>query len=305
MNFSDSQCFLCGEALAYSGSREHVFPRWLLARFNLWDQLVTLLNQTQIAYRDLTIPCYTRCNSEHLARLEQVIEGACTRGPGHVASLDRLQLYQWAGKIFYGLLFRELSLDRDRSDPDGGGITSPDMMQDFGTLHGFLQSISRPMEFSNFFPGTVLVLGIEKAPGIAEFDYSDNFITMTFCMRMGSVGLISCLIDDEVILRSLSDIFQAVEGARLHPIQYDELCAIVFYKASTLARAGGYVIATPPAGPSTVYKLPGFSLMPVFGEWENQTSACFLAQFWAKWGVSYDEIYSPPDSIRSYLAGYL
>jgi hypothetical protein len=62
-------------------------------------------------------------------------------------------------------------------------------------------------------------------------------------------------------------------------------------------RSGKYVSITPPGEQSTVVKVPGFSLVPVFEEWENKVFARFLEDFWAKWGITYDEIYFPPDSI--------
>ena len=305
MEFSDTQCFLCGQALKETNSREHVFPKWLLSRFNLWDQMVTLLNRTQIPYRYLTIPCCPTCNNEHLARLEQAVESTFRKGPKHLSAIDKLLLYQWTGKIFYGLLFRELSLDLDRARPEFGVITSPDLMEDYRALHGFLQSIRIPIQFGNFFPGSVFVLEIETVPDVGDFDYSDSFIGMTFCIRMGNVGLIACLKDDGLIHDSLSDLYQSLEGVRLHPIQFDELCAIIFYKAYSMARSGKYVSITPPGEQSTVVKVPGFSLVPVFEEWDNKIFARFLEEFWAKWGITYDEIYFPPDSIRSYLSDYL
>ncbi|MBC7878288.1 MAG: hypothetical protein H7Y59_14050 [Anaerolineales bacterium] len=50
-----------------------------------------------------------------------------------------------------------------------------------------------------------------------------------------------------------------------------------------------------------VIKLPGFSLAPVFDEWDNQVFARFLERFWSKWGLTYEEIFTPPNSFRSYL----
>jgi hypothetical protein len=305
MDFSDSQCFLCGQALEQANSIEHIFPKWLLSHFNLWDQMVSLPNQTQIPYRYLTIPCCTTCNNEHLARLEHAVGSAFRMGPGHVAAIDKTILYQWTGKIFYGLLYRELSLALDRSRPELGTITSPELIGDYRTLHNFLQSIRTPVQFEDFFPGSVFALEIETIPGVGNFDYSDNFVGMTFCMRIGNVGLITCLKDDELIHNSLSDLYQALDGVRLHPIQFDELCAIVFYKAYSMNRSGSYAFIAQPRQKSSVYRVPGFSLVPVFGEWDNRVFARFLEAFWAKWGINYDEIYFPPDTIRSYLSDYL
>ena len=267
--------------------------------------MVTLPNRTQIPYRHLTIPCCTTCNNEHLARLEQAVGSAFRKGPRYLAAIEKLLLYQWTGKIFYGLLYRELSLALDRARPELGAITSPDLIEGYRTLHGFLQSIRTPIQFDSFFPGSVLTLEIEPIPGVGDFDYSDNSVGMTFCIRMGNVGLITCLKDNELIHDSLSDLYQALAGVRLHPIQFDELCAIVFYRAYSMDHSGGYASITQSGQQSSVFKVPGFSLVPVFGEWDNKVFARFLEAFWAKWGITYDEIYFPPDTIRSYLSDYM
>jgi hypothetical protein len=305
MDFSDAHCFLCGQVLDDAKSREHVFPKWLLSRFNLWDQTILLLNRTRIPYRYLTIPCCSTCNNEHLSQMEQAVESAFTKGPEHFRQLDKLLLYQWTGKIFYGLFYRELSLDLDRASPELGSITTPELMEDYRTLHGFLQSRRTPIKFDNFFPGSIFVLGVETIPNVGNFDYSDNFIGMTFCIRMGNIGVITCLKDDELILEELTELYQKLQGVKLHPMQFDELCAVIFYKAYSMARSGKYVSITPSGEQSIVVKVPGFSLVPFFEDWDNEVYAHFLEQFWTKWGIAYDQIFVPPDSIRTCLSDYL
>ncbi len=305
MIFSDTHCFLCGQLLNDTRSREHVFPKWLLSRFSLWDQTVSLLNHTQIPYRYLTIPCCATCNNEHLSQMEQAVELSFREGPRHFRQLGKLLMYQWTGKIFYGLLHRELSLDLDRASSELGSITTPELMEDYRTLHGFLQSRRVPIKFENFFPGSIFVFEVEMIPNAGDFDYSDNPIAMTFCIRMGNIGVITCLKDDELILKGLTELYQKLQGVRLHPMQFDELCAVVFYKAYSMARPGKYVSITPPGEQSTVLKVPGLSLVPFFEDWDNVVYASFLEQFWSKWGITYGQIFAPPDSIQTSLSDYL
>jgi hypothetical protein len=127
---------------------------------------------------------------------------------------------------------------------------------------------------------------------------------MAFCIRMGNVGIIACLKDDEQVFGIMAETYQALMNVKLHPIQYDELCAIVFYKAFTLVRDGRYISLTTPENKTTVVKLPGFSPVPVFEDWNYEIFAHFLEEFWSKWGVSFDEIFVPPNSIRTYLGDY-
>ena len=55
MRFDNTQCFLCGEELDNGeDTKEHVIPKWLLHKFDLWDKTLVLLNRTRISYRYLT-----------------------------------------------------------------------------------------------------------------------------------------------------------------------------------------------------------------------------------------------------------
>jgi hypothetical protein len=96
---SEDACFLCGST---SGevTQEHVFPKWLQRRFNLWTQRIGLLNDSLIQYRQLTIPCCSRCNNEDLSRLEVGVAAAVDGGYGHASELDPHLLYLWAGNCF-------------------------------------------------------------------------------------------------------------------------------------------------------------------------------------------------------------
>ncbi|MBC7878287.1 MAG: hypothetical protein H7Y59_14045 [Anaerolineales bacterium] len=229
-DFSENKCFLCGKLLQEStNSKEHVFPKWLLRRYNLWDKTITLLNGTSISYRYLTIPCCSKCNNEYLSRLESKIELAVNQGLSHITQVEKIHLYQWIGKIFFGLLFRELTLSIDRSKPELGAITTPEFLQEYRALHSFIQSIKTPIEFREFFPGSLFIFEVDTIPEIEEFDYSDNFTGMSFFIRMGNIGIIACLKDDEQVLEMHSELYQAMKKIKLHPIQFDELCAIIFY----------------------------------------------------------------------------
>ena len=110
-SFAEDKCFLCGTQLTSDNrSDEHVIPKWVQHEFALWNQNLTLLNQTPIPYRQLTIPCCAPCNNEHLNRIEVAVSTAWREGFDSFASLNRDVLFLWLAKIVYGLLVRELFL---------------------------------------------------------------------------------------------------------------------------------------------------------------------------------------------------
>jgi len=106
--FGREFCFLCSAGLpADRNTDEHVIPKWVQERYKLWNQKLTLLNNTTIPYRQLTIPCCKTCNNVHLGKIELEMQKACVAGAEAVRALPIETLFIWAGKILYGLLYRE------------------------------------------------------------------------------------------------------------------------------------------------------------------------------------------------------
>ncbi|MFA5667537.1 MAG: hypothetical protein WC944_11170, partial [Candidatus Cloacimonadaceae bacterium] len=94
-----------------NSSDEHVYPRWLQKEFNLWDQHLTLLNGTDIVYRNLKIPCCLKCNNDYLnKRIEKRIEEAVKGGYEKFKELDESIIFKWLNKIAYGTLLLLLPL---------------------------------------------------------------------------------------------------------------------------------------------------------------------------------------------------
>ena len=157
MSFTDDRCFLCGKKLK-TKTVEHIFPKWLLNEYNLWNQNIILLNDTKINYRQLTIPCCKECNNVYLSKVENQIRKGYFKGFNDFLKMDKLLVYQWIGKIFYGLLFRELSLSLKRTDPEKGSITNPDLLKDFKTFYFFYNLSGLPLSLLTLSPGQFLYL---------------------------------------------------------------------------------------------------------------------------------------------------
>ena len=156
---TDDSCFLCGSQ-AESITQEHVFPKWLQHLYALWNQRIGLLNDTLIQYRSLRIPCCSTCNQGNLSRLESVISSAVASGYEACIALDERLLYLWAGKIYYGMLRKEIDLLRYRAHPDEGSIIPAETLKSFSNLHLFLQGIRGEHEFSANPPYSVLVCNL-------------------------------------------------------------------------------------------------------------------------------------------------
>lgn len=305
MTFTNEHCFLCGVSLADQASAEHVFPKWLLNRYNLWNERIALLNGTDLPYRQMTIPCCVPCNNNYLSSLERAIENAISEDYNGVAKLEEIKIFQWISKIFYGILFRELSLLADRRDPLAGFITTPEALERYKFLHIFLQSIRIPTTFVGDTPWSIFVVETHSYDQKLDFDYHDNIQFLTFSIRMGAVGIIACLQDNGSQKDMFDDYFNKFKDMKLHPIQFDELYAKVTYKASLMNRNPSYIINFPSRETEeiTVITMPimGMSSKPLYEDWEQRDYAYFLEHYWSKGGLTFDMIFTEPNRVLTYL----
>jgi len=302
MTFTYDRCFLCGKDVSATHSQEHVFPKWLQHKYNLWDKPITLLNKTPIAYRNLKIPCCSPCNTDLLSQLETEICLYHDKGYPELASADKLRLFQWTGKIFYGLLFKELSLDIDRAEPSSGKIITPDILEEFRTLHLFLQSLRVPYKFVNFRPASVFVFKVRPLNDNDGFDYHDFPLAMTFSIRIGEIGIISVMCDNGLHEQAFSEYFRKFDDVALIPLQFDELVAMVLYKASLLDRVPKYISLYPDDGErvQTAW-VPGYSTKPWFKPWDNRAYAKVLEILLGKYGYTFDVLFREPDMFMSFI----
>ncbi len=243
-NLDGKCCFLCGEQLTDANrSDEHVFPKWLQRRVGLRDQTLTLPNGTPIPYRKLVIPCCSDCNNGCLSALENEIGAAFEKGYDAVRNLSPIRLFQWCGKIWYGLLFKGLSLLVDRQDASVGTIMEPGGFgKAFHTHHIFLQSIRLPMHFDGFEPASVFVMKTHRYDEPRKnFDYIDNsfvrdgdeFTRAPFvAIRCEGVG-IACVFEDlGMTEKYVAGNLNYDEGQTLHPLQFIEVASALAYHHS-------------------------------------------------------------------------
>lgn len=299
-SFGRFRCFLCGRRLGTANrADEHVFPKWLLHRYNLWNSQLGLINGTGIPYRKLTIPCCNTCNNDHLGALETRVEQAVAQGPDAVRALPLHDISAWLGKIMYGVLYKEGFLKRHRSRARSGPIVSREVLDSYSMHHYLLQSVRVPMEFNPRFPGSVQVFRVQ-APQKAEFqfDYRDDTTALAVSIRLGDVGLLAAL-QDGGAQEGFTDHFDRYRAVNLHPLQFLELSAQFLYKARLQLRIPKFILHD--AGDRImVHQLPlaGFSLAPIFETWDHETYARILS---AHTGFPFERLYHPSGRVVSWL----
>jgi hypothetical protein len=300
-NFSNRTCFLSGQALSSEEEKIQVFPAWLMSSYNLADQPFKLLDESIATYKDLKIPCAAEINEKYLEPLEAEIAAAFAIGFDGVNSLDQLKLFQWAGKLLYGIIFNEMQAGIKQQHAQGLEFNiSQSLIHKFSNLHLMLQSINQPVVFEDFQPFSLFLFRVNNEDEL--FGYRDEINTLTFSLRIKDFGLIICLQDNGANRVYHKEILQKIEGQTLHPIQFEELNARLFYSAYLFNRLPEYNIL--PAGEETFIEamaLRGMSSKPLFDFWQNKTYGQVLENFWKKWGFLLLEIIKDPENPMSYL----
>jgi hypothetical protein len=295
-------CFLCGRRLSKGNrSDEHVFPRWLQRRYDLWDKQLTLLNGTTITYRNLTIPCCRTCNSRHLAPIERIVKRAVEKGPSAVRRLSKRTLFLWLSKILYGILFKEGLLRGDRRRPRAGRLVSRRYLKAIQIHHQFLQGSRIPIKFIDCFPASIFVYRLQRPPsGAYEFNFRDLPVALCVALQMGTVGIVAALHDARTQERAYGSLLRQYERFALHPVQFLELIAAIFYRTTLLNRIPKYIVIES-VDALNVFQLPlrGFSLRPIYDDWENAAYAQHLS---FHTGLPMEQVFRPP-MVATYVHG--
>ncbi|MEU6482347.1 hypothetical protein ABZ858_36905 [Streptomyces sp. NPDC047017] len=242
---TQDRCFLCGAGLARRRTDEHVFPQWLLRRCDLWNEKITLLNGTLMPYKQMKIPCCSTCNNEHLSRIEQAVGDAFAEGPEAVAALDATTLFLWMGKIYYGLMFRELSLLADRRAPQGGSIVSPEFLTTFRMHHLLLQAARGAVRWQkDQHPASVFVFQAQEPTDPRHrFDYVDIINFPFFAIRVGATAVVAVLQDWGALAQAVTlPAFEAARQLVLHPQQFREVAALAAYMTTLFNRVPKHLL---------------------------------------------------------------
>lgn len=215
-------------------------------------------------------------------------------------TIDRDRLALWLCKLYFGLLWRELSLAFDRRDPAAGPLVEPAMLEEFRIVRGLFRGLVEPRAFvGNMRPWSVFMVRVQAIGDVRhDFDYADGFARV-IAMRMGDVGVIACLEDNGLQHRTYSEYFESFAGHSLHPAQFMELYARTAYNQMRLERRTTFLTVAPNdgEGPTFIAPLPpevGFSTAPVLREPDVREWTHALAVAWHRYGMAEEDIpYGP------------
>lgn len=276
-NFSKDECFLCCPELNNSNSTvEHVIPKWLQKKYNLWDQKITLINGSNLFYRNLTIPCCFNCNNKFLQPLENRIKKALELGIEELKKVSEVDLFLWLSKIYFGIIYKELFLKSNIKDPNSSTIVSPEKIDSLFMHYLFLQKIHLDVGYRNFFPASIYFFETQESE-LDKWDLIDNHNSLFISLRMGNIGIIAALQDcgkTKTIAKHLDKYKKIV----LHPFQFRELSGKILYKLMLEKDISKFYFGENIVTRKIeISKIGGPYNTSLFNEWDNEEYSALLS----------------------------
>jgi hypothetical protein len=301
LNFSKQSCFLSGEKLQSTEEEIHVFPLWLMQEYELQDKPFKLLDESMSTYSHMKLPCSGNVYDQAIEPLEEEIRIAFLSGYDSVKELPELKLFQWIGKMVYGILFNEIRIGIIQQKAKGEEfIFSQSLVHKFGNLHLMLQTLTQNIEFEGNLPWSIRIFKIDAKQDL--FNYRDEINTLTYSLAMKDFGIIACLQDNGTNAIYHKDILAKINNKPLHPAQFEEVCARFFYSNYLFNRLPEYTIMpTEDAIFIEAMPLRSMSNKPLFDIWQNKIFAQVLENFWKPWGILLFEILKDPENPMSHL----
>lgn len=193
-------CFICGASPDNTEfNNEHVIPRWILRRYDLFDRNMTLPNGTEILYGQNTVPCCQACNTLLGRELEEPMRALISSG--FSAMFDQLPnsislIFRWLCLIVFKTHYRDrlLRMNQDRRAPDAciGDIYD---WADLHHIHAVARSIYTGCHIEPEVIGSIHIFeaqhnGLEEA-----FDFADLYPSQTVLVKLGNIAIVSVLND--------------------------------------------------------------------------------------------------------------
>lgn len=190
-----SCCFICGAAPnTRPFNDEHVFPKWLLQRYDLFTRTITLPNGRPVRYDRHTVPCCEECNTLMGKEIEQPISAALDGSPdsvqNFVASGRGLHLFVWMGLIYLKLHLKNKTHRKVLDTRVNAGMIADDY--DWYLLH-HLHTVIRcfyiPTIIEPEVIGSLMVYPVRTEGSLDEFDFGDLHAAQTMMLRLGRTAI--------------------------------------------------------------------------------------------------------------------
>jgi hypothetical protein len=224
-------CFVCGiERSKATFNDEHIIPRWVLKRYDLFDKYITLPNGKTFRYGKYKIACCKSCNSFLGDNLEKkVSEGFSGSYYDAVNFLnDNHELvFTWICLLYIKTHLRDRTFKYDfKSDKKIGDDYD---WEGLHHIHCIARSIYTNVSIENSVYGSMFIFPCSELCEGEMYDYIDLYGTGTVLIRLGDFFIICVLNDSKMVSHLVQNRTKRITG-KLNIIQMRELYARVTYE---------------------------------------------------------------------------
>ncbi|WP_194863155.1 hypothetical protein [Myxococcus sp. AB036A] len=235
-------CFICGTSRnsGQAFNDEHILPRWLLRKFDLFRSTITLPNNTKLTYGQYTLPCCASCNSQMGQTFENPIQELCEGGLERVGQFIKQNgtalFFRWLSLIFLKTHLKDNTLyqTRDRRSGDLRRIADAYGHADLHHIHAVARSFHTKSILDESAFGSLLFLPAKQVSGIIQpFDFADLYASKSLLLRINDFCLIAVFDDSCGALSLFMNELERIR-APLSPAQLREIFAHISFISANL-----------------------------------------------------------------------
>lgn len=247
-----THCPLCGRKFGrVAKTDEHIFPGWLQRLHDLRDRRLNLPNFVGKTYKSVRIEICEKCNGERFGQLESELSKVI-RAENPFNELQKVgaeRIAAWMGKILWLLARKGYAYPDHRtlSDSLSENIVPGRLMPGLTFLGMYERTFSMRKRMQSCFlndppvpkiyyqaPFSLYIVELDTRDQRLEgFDFVDDLSALGVAIRSGSVGLI-CLFDGGIHRHCRQQRYSHILSEKLHPVQFGELAARIFYDDNVL-----------------------------------------------------------------------
>jgi hypothetical protein len=297
LDFSFNKCFITGLPLSEPKQEINIFPEWLLQRYQLKDKLFKLLEGTMLPYQELKVPCSPDVLNNAILPLEERVQQAFTEGYDAVKALPEEVLFQWMAKIVFGIAYLDICIASEKEMKKGGNFRlPPPLLKRLSNLRLMLQSLVSPTDFEGEKPWSIAVFRVNYSKDI--FNFRDDPINLFFSLGINGFGIVACLGDNGAVQTAEQPLLDKLADKKLHPVQFEEVCARFVYRNYLLKTQAGYTVEMV-NGKRTIKATASDAAR--FHPWSDDMFSQVLADYWKPWGLAKKDIVRFAEAPISYL----
>lgn len=196
-------CFICGaNPNDKEFNDEHIIPDWILRKFKLHKEFITLPNGTKFQYDKYKVPCCKECNSVLGDTYEKPVSELLNKSyEDLVKDLEKdpeiyRLLFRWLCLIFLKTHLKDKSLlaERDRRK-DAGFLADNYYWEDMHHIHCITRSHYTKAKIDHNVYGSTYIIPAAAIDRFGGFDFIDSQTGKTIMIQIGEIALISTLND--------------------------------------------------------------------------------------------------------------